>query len=389
MSAILPAAQKNLQKEVAAWVDEVVAPFSNDWEETQSLPREVIDDFAERGYFGAAMPKEWGGLELDNLSFGLLCAEIARGSVSLLSRLTVHNMTSQAILRWGTDTQKSRFLPAMTKGKTIGAFALTEPDIGSDAVNIKTRITESEGGFLVDGTKQWTSQGDLADLFLVMGGLEEGEGAAAILVERTNPGLTTEEMKGLLGFRAAGVSKVTLDKCQVPADNLVGNLGGGFTYVASYALDHGRYTVGWGGVGVLDGCLQSSVEYASRRKQFDQTLRSHQLIQEMLANMAMDYEAAKALATQCAAQREAGDPDSIMTAAMAKYFSSRACLRSASDAVQIHGGNGCGPEYPVQRYFRDAKICEIIEGSSQMQQLMISRSVCMSRKRRKRKRREK
>jgi len=380
--------QNNIRKEAAAWIDESVMPFSNVWEEKQELPREVIDAFAGRGYFGAALPKEWGGLGLDSISFGLLCGEIARGSVSLLSRLTVHNMASQAILRWGTPEQKARFLPTLATGEKLGAFALTEPEIGSDAVNIKTRISETGGGLLVDGVKQWTSMGDRADVFLVMGGLAEGTGAAAVLVERNTEGLSTEEMKNLLGFRAAGVSKVTLDKCRIPLDNLIGNLGGGFTYVASHALDHGRYCVGWGGVGVMDGCLQACVDYAANRKQFDQPLRGHQLIQEMLANMAMDYEAARALALQCAVQREEGDPNSIMSTAMAKYFSSRASLRVASDAVQIHGGNGCGDEYPVQRYFRDAKICEIIEGSSQMQQLMISRAVCMSRKRRKKERRK-
>ena len=360
------------RKEFRTYIDEAVFPRSNEWEEREYIPDDVLSDFSGRGYFGAYIPKTWGGMEMDSLTFGVLCAEIARGNVSLLSMLTVHNMTAQAILRWGTDEQKSRLLPSLTSGKLHAAFALTEPETGSDASNISTAAVPDDDGYVLNGAKKWISFSSKADLFLVIARCPE-EGPTAFLIDRNTPGLTVTPMNGLLGFRAAGVSELTFTDCRVGKDSLLGIPGGGFSYVAGYALDHGRYCVGWGGTGVIAGCLETSVDYARNRMQFGRPLRSHQLIQAMVADMATDMEAAKALAMRAAASREGMEPESIMLTSTLKYFTSKAALRAASDAVQIHGGNGCGAEYPVQRYYRDAKVCEIIEGSSQMQQLMISR----------------
>lgn len=356
------------------YIDETVLPLSNEWEDKERIPDDVLRDFAAHGYMGASLPASWGGMEMNDLRFGFLCAEIARGSVSLLSMLTVHTMTSQAILRWGDDRQKSRYLPSLAAGTTFAAFALTEPDIGSDASNIATSAVRCDDGFILNGAKKWISFAAIADLFLIIARIPD-EGPAAFLVERAAPGLTISPMKGLLGFRAAGVSEITLKDCHVSSDALIGMPGGGFSFVASHALDHGRYCVGWGGVGVIGGCLEACAEYGRNRVQFGHPIRSHQLIQAMVADMATDFEAATSLAMRAAASRETMEPESIMLTSVSKYFSSKASLRAACDAVQIHGGNGCGGDYPVQRYFRDAKVCEIIEGSSQMQQLMISRDI--------------
>lgn len=373
--------------EFRAYVDEAVFPYSNEWEERGQMPGGVVRDFAARGYFGAHLPELWGGRGMDSLEFGLLAYELARGSVSLLSMLTVHNMTSQAVLRFGTDEQKSHLLRAMASGEILAAFALTEPEIGSDASKISTESVPDGDGYILNGAKKWISFSQWADIFLVIARCPEN-GTTAFLIERETPGLQITPMSGLLGFRAAGVSELSFRDCRVGKDAVLGNPGGGFSYVASYALDHGRYTVGWGGAGVINGCVESCAEYARNRIQFDQPIRCHQLIQAMIADMATDLEAAVSLAMRASASREAIEPDSIMLTSTVKYFASKAALRAASDAVQIHGGNGCGPDYPVQRYFRDAKICEIIEGSSQMQQLMISRGVftsAMVRRRQKRK----
>ncbi|MBN1294822.1 MAG: acyl-CoA dehydrogenase family protein [Candidatus Latescibacteria bacterium] len=356
------------------YVDEVIFPCSNEWEENESIPDDILNDFADRGFMGAFIPKAWGGMGMNNLRFGLFCAELARGSVSLLSILTVHNMTSQAILRWGTEEQKKRWLPRLSKGVIRAAFALTEPEIGSDASNITTRAVPQGGTYILNGAKKWISFSTKADLILVIAQYPE-KGPAAFLVERQAPGLSITPMKGLLGFRAAEVGEVTFNDCKVGTDSLLANPGGGFTYVASHALDHGRYCVGWGGTGVIRGCVEACTEYTRTRHQFGRALRSHQLIQAMVADMATDLEAATSLAMRAADSRETMEPESIMLSSISKYFTSKAALRAATDAVQIHGGNGCGPDYPVQRYYRDAKVCEIIEGSSQMQQLMISREV--------------
>jgi glutaryl-CoA dehydrogenase (non-decarboxylating) len=357
-----------------AYIDESIYPFSNEWEEREHLPEEVLRDFADRGYLGAFIPESWNGSGMNSLRFGLLCAELARGSVSLLSILTVHNMTSQAILRWGTNEQKSRWLPGLSSGSVHAAFALTEPDIGCDASNITTEAVPDGDSYILNGKKKWISFSTHAHLFLIIARCPD-TGPTAFLVERNNPGLTISPQRGLLGFRAAGVAEITLQNCRIASDGLIGNPGTGFVYVASHALDHGRYCVGWGGAGIVMGCLEACVDYSRAREQFGRPLRSYQLVQEMVANMAADFEAATSLAMRASASREAMEPDSIMLSSISKYFSTKAALRAATDAVQIHGGNGCGPDYPVQRYYRDAKVCEIIEGSSQMQQLMISREV--------------
>ena len=356
------------------YVSDTIFPYSNEWEEEEHIPDSVIDDFANRGYFGACLPATCGGMGMDSLTFGFLCAELARGNVSLLSILTVHTMTAQAILRWGTDEQKSRWLPALASGEVRAGFALTEPDAGSDATGIALDADPKNDGYILNGAKKWTSFSTGAGLFLVIARCRE-KGITAFLLERDTPGLTITPMKGLLGFRAAGVGELTLKDCFVGSEGILGNRGGGFAYVASHALDHGRYCVGWGGTGVIQGCVEACVEYARNRKQFGRPIRSHQLIQAMVADMTADLEAALSLAMRAAASRESMEPDSIMLTSISKYFSSKAALKAATDAVQVHGGNGCGPDFPVQRYFRDAKVCEIIEGSSQMQQLMISREV--------------
>lgn len=367
------------------WIRERVFPFSNAWEEEQAIPCEALREFAANGWFGAALPREWGGLGLDSLSLGQSCAHMARGSVSLLSIFTVHSMACQAVARWGEADQKRLWLPDMAAGALRGAFALTEPENGSDAAALQCRAVRSSGGFVLDGAKKWISGSLYADLFIVMARLE-GEGVTAFIVPAKTPGVSITPMRGLLGFRAAGIAELGFKECVLPQSALLGPVGGGFSFVASHALDCGRFIVAWGGVGIMEGCLDASTAYASTRTQFGLPLRKHQLIQEMIADMATDLAAGKALAESAAAMRDAGSPDSIMAATTAKYFSSRAGMRAAAAALQLHGGNGCSPEYPLMRYFKDAKICEIIEGSSQMQQLMIA-SNALARAHRQRRRR--
>ncbi len=365
------------------WVKERVYPFSNAWEEQQAMPPDILSEFAGQGWFGAFLPEEWGGSGLGSLALGQACAGVAYGSVSLLSILTVHSMLCQAVLRWGTDDQKRQWLPALAAGKQRGAFALTEPNNGSDAAGITCQARRTQNGFVLNGKKKWISGSMLADVFLVMARLDD-EGPTAFLVPATTPGLERTPMRDLFGFRAAGIAELAFTDCALPEAAQIGPAGGGFSFVGSHALDCGRFIVGWGGVGIMEGCLEASTAYAMERNQFGVPLRKHQLIQEMVANMATSLAAARALAEKAASLRDAGSPDSIMAIATAKYFASRAGMRAASDALQIHGGNGCSPEYPLMRYFRDAKICEIIEGSSQMQQLMIANAAFMNSRRNRR-----
>jgi hypothetical protein len=306
------------------------------------------------------------------LSFGLLNEAIGRGCASLRSLLTVHGMVCRALVRWGTREQQTHWLPRLADGRNIAAFALTEPERGSDVADLQTRARAVDEDFVLDGRKRWITFGARADLFLVFAATETGP--LALLVERERPGLEITPLNDMLGTRAAMLAELHFRDCRVPRANLVGRPGFGIAAVALSALELGRYSVAWGCVGILHACRDAAYRYAAQRRQFGSPLRDHQLIRRMLTNMAVDLKAARMLAQNAGRMLDQRDPAATREVLAAKYFASRAALRAAEDAVQIHGAVGCGPESPVSRHWRDAKIMEIIEGSTQMQQLMIADS---------------
>jgi glutaryl-CoA dehydrogenase (non-decarboxylating) len=372
MKIRLTTEQKAFQEAFKVFADEQVFPHADQFDREEKISRQVIDEMIDEGYLGTVLPEEYGGLGLDMITFGLLNEEIGRACSSTRGLLTVHGMVSYAILRWGNQQQKEHWLPRLARGEIIGAFALTEPDVGSDAQSIETTAEKQGDEYVLNGTKKWITFGQIADVLLVFAKCD-GK-ASAFLVERGSPGLSTEPIQGLLGGRASMIAMVHLDDCRISKENLLGGLGFGFSTVAMSALDIGRYSVAWGCVGLGQACLDASMAYAQKRKQFGKQLRRHQLIQRMLTNIITDVEAARLLCYQAGYLHDAGDPGATAKTLIAKYFASVMAPRVASDAVQIHGGNGCGSQYPVQRYLRDAKIAEIIEGSNEMQQVMISRN---------------
>jgi alkylation response protein AidB-like acyl-CoA dehydrogenase len=355
-----------------AFVSEEIAPYADQYDQAECMPNEVIKKLAEIGYLGAIVPKEQGGQGMDAITFGLLCEEVGRASASLLSLLTVHGMVCQAIMKWGSASQKTNWLPKLATGETIGAFGLTEPNVGSDAKSVETAAVLSNNSYVLNGEKKWISFGQVANLFLIFAQCDGKP--TAFLVERERTGFSTEPLKGLLGFRSAMIAKVFMNECRIPAENLVGRVGFGFSHVASTALDHGRYCVAWGCLGLGQACLNACLSYTSERKQFGSFLKGHQLIQQMIAEMITNLKAARLLCYHAGYLKDKGDPSLIMETSIAKYFASRMVNKIADDAVQIHGANGCSSDYPVQRYLRDAKIMEIIEGSTQMQQIIIAKS---------------
>jgi alkylation response protein AidB-like acyl-CoA dehydrogenase len=355
-----------------AFVSEEIAPYADQYDQAECMPNEVIKKLAEIGYLGAIVPKEQGGQGMDAITFGLLCEEVGRASASLLSLLTVHGMVCQAIMKWGSASQKTNWLPKLATGETIGAFGLTEPNVGSDAKSVETAAVLSNNSYMLNGQKKWISFGQVANLFLIFAQCDGKP--TAFLVEREHTGFSTEPLKGLLGFRSAMIAKVFMNECRIPAENLVGRVGFGFSHVASTALDHGRYCVAWGCLGLGQACLDACLSYTSERKQFGSFLKGHQLIQQMIAEMITNLKAARLLCYHAGYLKDKGDPSLIMETSIAKYFASRMVNKIADDAVQIHGANGCSSDYPVQRYLRDAKIMEIIEGSTQMQQIIIAKS---------------
>nr|CCE88384.1 acyl-CoA dehydrogenase [Sorangium cellulosum] len=352
------------------FVDREIAPVADEVHRQQRTPAEIIRRMAELGYLGLSLPRELGGGGRDLVTLGLLAGEIGRGCSSIRSLLTVHTMVAQAILRWGTRAQKEKWIPRFAEGSVIGALALSEPTAGSDAKSVKTQATAAGGDVVLNGHKKWITYGQLADVFLVFAQSEGGP--SAFLVERDRGGVRTEPILGLLGLRGSMTASVHLEGCRIPAENLVGRHGLGISHVAAAALDSGRYTVAWGCVGILEACLDACVAYTSEREQFGVPLKEHQLVRRMVTDMLTSLSAARLLCLKAGRLRDAKDPGALSATAIAKYFASTAAARAADDAVQIHGANGCSGDYPVQRYLGDAKIMEIIEGSSQIQQITIA-----------------
>ena len=367
----LSEAHLKAQAEFQDFTKKYIDPFADQWDREEIYPQIVIEALAEAGYLGATTSKNYGGSAMDPITFGLLCEELGKSSFSLISLLTVHNMVCQVITKWGSNKQREGWLPKLTSGRTLAAFALSEPDIGSDPNSIETTASLiNEENYLLNGKKKWISCGQIADLFLVFAKCE-GQ-LTAFLLNRCTPGFNLKPIQGMYGFRSAMLAELSFDNCCVNKENIVGKRGFGFSHIGSTALDHGRYCIAWGCVGLGQACLDASLSYAAKRKQFGVYLHKHQLIQQMIANMTTNLRAARALCLHAAYLKLRNEPDLIMETSIAKYFASQMALNAANDTVQIHGANGCSSEYSVQRYLRDAKITEIIEGSSQMQQIIIS-----------------
>ncbi|MBO3459438.1 acyl-CoA dehydrogenase family protein [Aetokthonos hydrillicola Thurmond2011] len=362
--------QKDSKLTFRKFVDHEIIPYADKADREEHTPRFLIDKLAQQGYLGALLPKDKLGIGMDMITYGILNEEIGRGCSSLRSLLTVHSMVSHAILKWGSKLQKEYWIPKLASGKTIGAFCLSEPNVGSDAKKVETTATATGDFYLLNGTKRWITYGQIADIFLVFSQCEDQ--STAFLVERDTPGLSIKPMIGILGTRASMLAELHLENCKIPKNNIVGRKGFGFSHVASFALDYGRYSVAWGSVGIAQACLEACVQYTSQRKQFDAYLKNHALIKQMITQMLTNVKAARLLCYQAGYLKDVGDPRSVMETSMAKYFASVIANKAANDAVQIHGGNGCTSDYSVQRYFRDAKIMEIIEGSTQMQEITIA-----------------
>lgn len=370
MKIELSAPQKEFQADFKLFVDSEIAPYADQFDREECTPREVIDKLARKRYLATMLPEEVGGLGRDAITFGVLNEEIGRGCSSIRSLLTVHTMVSQAILRWGSREQKAHWLPRLAAGETIGAFALTEPDVGSDAKSVETSLTPQGDKFIINGRKKWITYGQIADLFLLFAQCDGKP--TALLVERDSPGLVIRPISGILGTRGSMLAELHFDACETPRHNLLGGIGFGFAAVGAAALDWGRYSVAWGCVGIGQACLNACLHYTSERQQFGAYLKDHQLIRQMMTNMVTNVDAARLLCYQAGYLIDKGDPAAAAAIFKAKYFASTMATKVAADAVQIHGANGCSADYPLQRYMRDAKIMEIIEGSTQIQQLIIA-----------------
>ncbi|HET7231468.1 MAG TPA: acyl-CoA dehydrogenase family protein [Longimicrobium sp.] len=364
------AAQAAARDAFAAYVAEHVAPHAGAWDRAAQTPRADIARLAATGWLGAVIPAEHGGAGMDWVTFGLLNEELGRGCSSIRSLLTVHSMASHAILRFGSRAQKERWLPRLARGEAIGAFALSEPNVGSDASAVETVAEQDGDGWVLNGRKKWTTYGQIAGVYLLFA-KTQGK-PVAFLVERDSPGLTVEPLRGITGTRASMLAELRLDGCRVPADARLGGAGFGLG-IAVATLEVGRYSVACGTAGIIRACLDASLAHAAERVQYGVPIGEHQLVQRMLAGMATGYRAAHWLCLRAGWLRDQGDPQAPHETFVAKYFASTAATQAALDAVQIHGAHGCSEGHPVERYLRDSRVMEIIEGSTQIQEITIAR----------------
>jgi butyryl-CoA dehydrogenase len=366
--------QRAVREMARKFAEEYIVPVARDNDVNERFPGDIIEKMGALGLLGGPVPVEYGGAGLDNISHALVTEEIGKACSSVRTTISVQiSLVELSLTRWGTEEQKRRYLPAMCSGKLIGCFGLTEPNAGSDPSGMETTAVADGDQWLLNGHKVWISNGGVAGLAIVFAQTDRSKGhrgIGAFLVERGTPGFSTRDMHGKLGLRASNTGELILEDCRLPKDQMLGKVGDGFK-VAMSALDNGRYSVAAGCVGICQGCVDASVRYAKERKQFGRAIGSFQLVQDLIARMIVDTEAARLLVFRAGHMKNQG-VRCTREVSIAKYFASEAAVRCALDAIQVHGSYGYSNEYPVERYLRDAKVATIYEGTSQIQKLLIA-----------------
>ena len=347
-----------------------IAPAASAIDRTRAIPASVLSAVRSGGWLGLGLPKTWGGGGVDPMAYGLATEEFGKACSSVRSLMTAHNMAAQALAVFGTAEQKARWLPALSSGEKIIAFALTEPNAGSAANSIQTEAAEQPGSYRLTGEKVWITAGLLADLYLIFA--RSGDKPVALIVEREAEGLRVEPMTEVLGIRGAMLARLRFDYVEIAKGQRVGAVGAGIAFVANTALDHGRFSVAWGATGIIQGCLDACLSYATEREQGGHALKEFQLIRRELTDMLLAHSTARALCARSAFLRMAGDPRASMETTLAKYHSAEAAVRTATNSVRVHGANGYSVGYPVERYLRDATALEIIEGTREMHQVSLA-----------------
>src|SRR5947207_1341082 len=370
--------EQRLVRETARdFTDNEIVERARENDRNEHFDLELVQMIAAQGYLGAIVPREYGGAELDYLTYGLIVEEVGRGDSAMRTVVSVQtSLVCSGILRWGTEEQKQHYLPKLCSGEWLGCFALTEPDTGSDAANQRTRAKKTNGGWVINGSKMFISMANHAKVALVFAQTDPDRGhrgVACFLVDTDQPGFQPQRIHHKLGLRGSDTAAISLDGVEVPKGALLGQVGDGFK-VAMSSLDSGRYSVAAGCVGICQGSLDASVRYSKERQQFGRPIASFQLVQEMLADMALETEAARMLVWRAGYLKDSGQPNTTETS-VAKLYATEAAIRCANTAIQVHGGSGYVDDYPVERYLRDARVTTLYEGTSQIQKLIIGRAV--------------
>jgi butyryl-CoA dehydrogenase len=367
--------QRLIQETARDFVDNEVLPRARESDRAARFDLELARRLGDMGYLGAPVAEEFGGRALDYMTYGLIVEEVGRGDSAMRTVVSVQtSLVCGSIERWGSDEQKRRWLPRLCSGEAFGCFGLTEPDAGSDAASLRTRAEKVAGGWRISGQKMWISLGNVAEVALVFAQTDPAEkhrGLACFLVPTESEGFSAQEIHGKLGLRASDTAALGLDGVEVPDEALLGEVGDGFK-IAMSALDSGRYSVAAGCVGICEGCVRASVDYAKERSQFGVPIASFQLVQEMIADMIVRRDAARMLVRRAAALKDAGKPSTVETS-IAKLYATESAVECANLAIQVHGGSGYVDDYPVERYLRDARVTTLYEGTSQIHKLIIGR----------------
>ena len=373
MNSVLTREQSERYAEFQEFAAMHVEPFAGEWDRAQKIPVSAVSLLGRAGYLGANIPVEHGGKGWDTVTFGLLNEALGRADSAFTGFLTVQSMISMALLKWGTPEQRKAWLGRLARGEIVGAFALTEPGAGSDIQSLATEFKRQDqaNGLVLSGEKTWITGAEIAAVFLVFGKLN-GQ-PLACLVPRNSEGLEIEPIRDLMGFRAAGLARLRFNDVSVPLSNVVAKPGFAFSHVAQIGLHYGRISTACSALGLLRGCFEESTDYAASREVGGQRVGDFGMVQSLIARMGVDLEAAKLLCWSACRAEDDHSPESFTKACLAKHFVSRAAVRAASDAVQIRGASGCHESSPVARFYRGAKIMEIIEGTTQVHEFILGK----------------
>lgn len=374
----LTEAQRMTYDTARRFAEREIRPHLRERAHDETFPLEVMRKMADHGLLAGPFPEEYGAGGIDNVSYVLLCEAVGGVCPSVFTAaLTVQvSLVSTAIYAFGTEEQRRRYLPELFGGRLLGAFALSEPNVGSDPAGMETTAQRNEGAWVLKGSKFWISNGSLADVIVVFAQTDPGSrhrGIAAFLVDGESPGLERRVITDKLGLHASNTAALFFDGVHVPQDRLLGSPGDGFK-IAQTSLESGRTSTAACAVGIIQSCLDACISYARQREQWGKPIGGHQLVQEMVADMATECEAARMLTLEAARLRDAGQP-ATKSVVMAKYFATEAAVRAARNAIALHGGVGYLAEYPIEGLLRDAIGLSLYEGTTQIQKLVLGREL--------------
>jgi butyryl-CoA dehydrogenase len=368
--------QELIRETARAFGENEVAARARENDRNHHFDTELVAKIADQGYLGAIVPRDYGGADLDYVTYAIVVEEIGRHDSAMRTVISVQtSLVCSSILRWGTEEQKHEHLPKLCSGEWLGCFGLSEPDTGSDAANQKTRARKTDSGWVLNGNKMWISLGNHAKVALIFAQTDPDKkhrGLACFLVPTDTPGFSSQEIHGKMGLHGSDTAALALDDVEVPDDALLGAVGDGFK-VAMSALDSGRYSVAAGCVGVCQGSLDLSVAYAKEREQFGRPIGTFQLVQAMIADMRVQTDAARLLTWRAGHLKDTGRPSTTETS-IAKLYATEAAQNCSHLAIQVHGGSGYVDDHPVERYYRDVRVTTLYEGTSQIQKLIIGRA---------------